>query len=74
MFTWDEPKRVANVQKHGLDFDDMFHFDWGQAFIGRAIDGRFKAIGYFGDRITVVIRVVLGSEAISIISFRPASA
>jgi len=26
--TWDEAKRIANLQKHGLDFGDVYFFDW----------------------------------------------
>ncbi|TKT80951.1 BrnT family toxin [Aquamicrobium sp. LC103] len=65
---WDEPKRLANLDKHGLDFD------WAHAVIEGDRDRRFKAISYFVDGAAVVIYAALGSEAISIISFRPASA
>jgi uncharacterized protein len=27
-FEWDEAKRKANLQKHGLDFADLGEFDW----------------------------------------------
>jgi len=75
---WDEPKRKANLDKHGLDFADVIFFDWADALIetSRVEQGkqRFKAIGRFGPMMTVVIYVELGTEAISIVSFRPASA
>jgi len=35
--------------------------------------GRFKAIGYYEDGTAVVVYALLGSEAVSLISFRPAS-
>ena len=73
MITWDEPKRIANFQKHGLDFEDVIYFDWATARIRRAKSNRFKAIGYFEDNIAVVIYAALGSEGIAIISFRFAS-
>jgi len=28
---WDEEKRRANIQKHGLDFDDAKNLDWDNA-------------------------------------------
>lgn len=28
---WDEPKRLANVERHGLDFQDLARFDWDRA-------------------------------------------
>ncbi|ANK90629.1 MULTISPECIES: BrnT family toxin [Rhizobium] len=71
--TWDEAKRIANLQKHGFDFEDVFFFDWKNAVITSSRDGRFKAIGYYEDGTAVVIYALLGSEAVSIISFRPAS-
>ena len=75
---WDEPKRLANIEKHGLDFADVDRFDWANAAVGPArkdIFGRLrlKAIGRFDNGVAVVIYAELGSEAISIVSFRPAS-
>ena len=76
-FVWDERKRLVNLEKHGFDFEDIELFEWGHALIeptkldhsGRA---RFKAIGYFKDGTAAAIFGLLGSEAISIISFRQA--
>lgn len=74
---WDEPKRQANLQKHRLDFADIGEFDWANALVEDArpdaSDRRLKALGYFRDGTAVVIFVTLGQEAVSIISFRPAS-
>ena len=39
MWDWDEPKRQANLAKHGVDFAEMDRFDWSSADI-RA-DDRF---------------------------------
>jgi uncharacterized protein len=40
---WDEPKRLANLAKHGLDFQELDHgFDFAEAIIrprGRAATG-----------------------------------
>lgn len=71
--TWDEAKRIANLQKHGFDFEDVYFFDWKHAVITTSHGGRFKAIGYYEDGTAVVVYALLGSEAVSIISFRPAS-
>ncbi len=75
--TWDEPKRLANIAKHGLDFADVGLFYSRHAIIEPAkVDRhgrrRMKAIGYFLDGTVVVIFAMLGSEGISIISFRTA--
>ncbi|MBY3211687.1 BrnT family toxin [Rhizobium laguerreae] len=71
--SWDEAKRIANLQKHGFDFEDVYFFDWKNAVITTSHGGRFKAIGYYKDGTAVVVYALLGSEAVSIISFRPAS-
>ncbi|MBY5648408.1 hypothetical protein HFO45_09065 [Rhizobium leguminosarum] len=71
--SWDEAKRIANLQKHGFDFEDVYSFDWKNAVITTSHGGRFKAIGYYEDGTAVVVYALLGSEAVSIISFRPAS-
>lgn len=72
--TWDELKRLSNIAKHGLDFADLtpeFFFD---AHIEAAREGRFLAIGLFGEDVVIaVVSRPLGSEAISVISMRPAS-
>jgi len=70
---WDETKRIANIEKHGLDFADVGFFGWEAAVMERGHSGRIKAIGYFEDGTAVVIFAKLGTEAISIVSFRPAN-
>lgn len=70
---WDEPKRLANLHKHGFDFADVVYFEWETAVIDASHSNRMKAIGYYADGTAVVIFATLGTEAISIISFRPAS-
>ena len=62
-----------NFQKHGLDFEDVVFFKWETALIETTYSRRLRAIGYFDDGTAVVIYAELGVEAISIISFRPAS-
>lgn len=71
---YDETKRQSNVAKHGLDFATLTIDFFEAAAIFPANDGRALAIGEFEGRafIAAVFRP-LGSEAISIISMRPAS-
>jgi hypothetical protein len=71
---WDEPKRLANLDKHGLDFADVIHFEWETALIVTTHSSRFKAVGRYADGTAVVVYAELGTEAISIVSFRPANA
>jgi uncharacterized protein len=75
---WDEHKRGANLEKHGLDFADLADFGWDDAIIKPARAGKFggsrsKVVGCYQDGVAIVIFSMLGSEAISIISFRPAN-
>ena len=70
---WDEPKRSANLDKHGIDFAEIGVEFFLGAMVKPARDGRWVAIGEL-DGIIVVIFATVGSEAISIISARPASA
>ena len=71
---WDEPKRLANIDKHGLDFARLdFDFFMNSRIIP-AQSGRYKAVGWLQRRkIIVVIFKPLGSEALSVISMRTAS-
>ncbi len=68
---WDEPKRLANLDKHGIDFADIDEAFFLDALVGPAKQGRYFAIGKLNG-VIVVIFAVLGKEAISIISARPA--
>lgn len=69
---WDEPKRIANLAKHGIDFAEIPLEFFENAFVGRAKGGRLFAIGRL-DKAIVVIFVTLGIEAISLVSARPAN-
>jgi uncharacterized DUF497 family protein len=78
IFTWDEPKRLANIDRHKLDFVHAEAGDWNHALVreahpGRRGEPRFKAIVQIGNRLIVVIFSPLGTEALSIISMRPAN-
>ncbi|MCL6706372.1 BrnT family toxin [Pseudomonas sp. R2.Fl] len=71
---WDEPKRQQNLKKHGLDFAELDLGFFEEAAIIPAKQNRFLAIGELHGRIVAaVVFVPLGSEALSVISMRPAS-
>ena len=71
---WDEPKRQANLVKHGLDFASVPFEFFLTARIATAKAGRYQALGLPAGRPVVVIFKPLGSEAFALISLRPASA
>ena len=73
IIVWDEPKRRANLDKHGIDFAEIGPEFFLAALVKPARVGRWVAIGEHHGTI-VVIFATLGSEAISIISARRASA
>jgi uncharacterized DUF497 family protein len=77
---WDEPKRLANLDKHGLDFRGFEEgFSWETCLVfparpsqtGRA---RHQMIGELkGELVVVAVVSPLGFEALSVVSLRPAS-
>ena len=73
LIVWDEPKRLINLAKHGLDFADLDEWFFLGAVTVPAKDGRHLAIGRLADGTIAVVFAVLGSEAVSVISMRPAS-
>lgn len=70
--TWDERKRLANFDKHGLDFAKLDIDFFLSAILRPAKHGRFMAIGRRPGGAITVIFARLGLEALSIISMRPA--
>ena len=70
---WDEPKRLANLAKHGLDFADLNETFFENALVLRSYGGRWAAIGKCVRGAIVVVFLALGKEAVSVISMRPAS-
>jgi hypothetical protein len=71
---WDETKRLSNIEVHGLDFADATEFDWLSAIVLPSHANRYRAIGLLSEKLVVaLIFKPLGTEAISIISLRPAS-
>lgn len=72
IIVWDEPKREANIAKHGVDFADIDEAFFLSAVVLPAKNGRYAALGKLRGKI-VVIFATLGTEGVSIISARPAS-
>jgi uncharacterized DUF497 family protein len=72
---WDEPKRISNLAKHGLDFADIkADFDFRTALVTSAKSGRTMLLGLFkGEIIVVIISAALGTEATAIICLRRAN-
>ena len=74
IITWDNAKRLANLDKHGLDFVDLELEFFLDSLVVPVREGRFKAIGPLrGRSMIVVVFASLGTEAVSVISMRPAS-
>ena len=74
-FEWDERKRHANLEKHGLDFLDVIEvFEAPHIVVPSTHKGeeaRFLAIGVLAERLVTVV-FTIRSQAIRIISFRRA--
>ena len=70
---WDEPKRLANLDKHGLDFADLNEAFFDGALVLPTHNKRWAGIGKNIRGIIVVVFVTLGKEAVNVISMRPAS-
>jgi uncharacterized DUF497 family protein/uncharacterized protein (DUF4415 family) len=70
---WDEPKRLANLDKHGLDFADLneMFFDTALVIPSHNAGKRWVAIGVNIRGVIVVVFARLGREGVSIISMRP---
>ncbi len=67
-----EPKRLANLDKHGMDFADLNEKFFDTAVVLQANRDRYRAIGVNRGVISVIF-AVYGKEAVSIISMHPAS-
>ena len=67
---WGEPKRLANLAKHGLDFADLNETFFDSALVVPSYNRRWVGIGKNIRGVIVVVFVTLGKEAVSM---RPAS-
>lgn len=70
---WDEPKRLANLDKHGLDFADLTEAFFVDALFAPSKAKRWKGIGANLSGVICVVFARLGREGVSVISMRPAS-
>lgn len=69
----DPPKRIANLEKHGLDLNAVGYAFFEEAVILEAKKDRFLALGRLDGRTVAAVFKPLGTEAIALISLRPAS-
>ena len=70
---WDEPKRRANLDKHGMDFADLNEAFFDSALVLATHRNRWRAIGINIRGVVAVIFATRGTEGISIVSMRRAS-
>jgi uncharacterized protein len=70
---WDEPKRLANIASHGMDFADLDEAFFEDSVIVPAKSGRQIAVGRHRGGIILVVFATLGIEGLSVVSMRPAS-
>ena len=62
-YEWDSLKRQTNREKHRVDFTEIESFEWDSAVVQRQerrSEVRYRAIGYIGDRLHVVIYTLRG--------------
>ena len=75
-FTWHEPKRQANLKKHGMDFADAAQVFAGPTFTfedDREDYGeqRWVTLGLLGEKVVVIVHTETEDE-IRVISMREA--
>jgi len=74
LISYDEPKRLSNLDKHGMDFATLTVEFFETAKVLPVKMGRYLALGQLnGVPVIAVIFAPLGTEAISVISMRRAS-
>ena len=72
LIVWDEPKRLANIVKHGFDFAELNEAFFLSAVVVPVKSNRHMAIGRMNDGTVAVVFAHLGSEGLSVISMRRA--
>ena len=77
IFEWDEAKRIANLAKHGVDFELVREFDWSTAYHRRDArrdygEPRWFSLGLIGNRIHALV-FTWRSGRVRVISMRKAS-
>lgn len=76
-FQWDDEKRRANADKHGVDFPLIAEFDWQTAVViedrrRNYGERRYSATGLIGSRLHVVVFTPRG-DGLRLISLRRAN-
>ena len=74
-YEWDEEKRLSNLEKHRIDFQEMERFDWDSArceFDDYYPEPRWTATGYIGLTHYYVV-YTMREEKCRIISLRKAT-
>lgn len=76
-YEWDENKRLANLERHKVDFNVAENFQWETAI--ETIDDRFDygeerwiTLGFIGEKLHVLVYTIR-SQTIRIISLRKAN-
>lgn len=77
-FEWDEEKRAANREKHGVDFEAIDGFDWDAAFTrederGAYGEARFVSVAPIDGRLHVAVWT-MRADSVRLISLRKANA
>lgn len=77
-YEWDEAKNAANIEKHGIDFNDAHELFQGNRLIfsdNRKEYGekRFISVGFIKNRLMVAVYTQRLPETIRIISVRKAN-
>lgn len=70
---WDEPKRLSNLSRRGLDFAQLDMEFFAASVVTQVRSGRIRSVGMFNGRPVTVIFKPLGTEALAVISMRIAS-
>lgn len=70
---WDEPKRLANLAKHKLDFAELDESFFETALLRPTRANRMLAIGLNIRSVIAIVFAALGREGVSLISMRPAN-
>ncbi len=76
-YEWDENKAAANMEHHGIDFQDIIWFEWDSVKVEEDSrkdygEKRFIAYGQLMGRLMVLVFTMRG-ETVRIISLRKAN-
>ena len=76
-FDWDPEKATQNLEKHGVSFSEIYHFDWATAIEAEDTrydygETRMQALGKINDRYHVLVYAIR-KETIRVISLRKAN-